>query len=322
MKRLGIACIALLLCVGIIGCSSTKEEKIKIGVVQISEHESLNIVREAALKEIKKQGYDKDNCEIIYKNAANDPSTLKTIVEGFNSDKVDVIMAIATPSAQAAAPYAKDIPVVFGAVSNPVESGLVKALDKTDGNITGTSNEIQVDQILDLGFQMYPEIKTLGLLYSSQESNAVVAIEKAKAYAKEHGIAIVETAITSTSEVSQATNTLVDKADAIFIPNDNNVISAMENVTSITCQNKIPTFCGVDTFIKAGGLMNVGIDYASLGKETGSMVVAILKGKEVKDMPIKVFKTNLNVYINKTTASTIGFDVTSLQTDKEIVYFE
>lgn len=322
MKKVIIFLVSLLLCVAISGCTKESKEIIKIGVVQISEHESLNIVRNAALEEIKKHGYDEKNCEIIYKNAAGDPSTLKTIVEGFSADKVDLILAIATPSAQAAAPYAKDIPVIFGVVSNPVESGLVKALDQTDENITGTSNEIQVDQILDLGLQMYPNIKKLGLLYSSQETNSVAAIEKAKAYAKANGIEIVDGAITSTSEVQQGTQSLIDHVDAIFIPNDNNIISAMDIVSQLSKENKIPTFCGVDTFIKSGGLMNIGIDYEELGSKTGSMVVDVLKGKAIKDIPVQVFKENLNVYINETTAKAIGYDINTLQTDKKVITFQ
>lgn len=324
MKKLGILCISLLMTLSLVACGSNDEteKKLKIGIVQISEHESLNIVREACIKKLEELGYDDENSEIIYKNAGGDSTTLKTIVEQFKSDEVDVIVPISTPCAQAAAPYAEDIPVVFAAVSDPVGAGLVSALDDTSGNITGTSNEIQVDQIMDFGLQLYPEIKTLGLLYNPGETNSESSIKMAKQYAEEHGISIVESAITSTADVQTGVENLLDKVDAIFIPNDNTIINAMDIVSSLTKKAKIPTFCGVDTFIKSGGLMNVGIDYEDLGSETGIMVDKVLKDTDVKEIPVKVFKENLNVYINKTTAEAVGLDISNLTSDKKIVYFE
>lgn len=324
MKKLGILCISLLMTLSLVACDSNDEtdKKLKIGIVQISEHESLNIVREACIKKLEELGYDDENSEIIYKNAGGDVTTLKTIVEQFKSDEVDVIVPISTPCAQAASPYAEEIPVVFAAVSDPIGAGLVSALDDTSGNITGTSNEIQVDQIMDFGMQLYPNIKTLGLLYNPGETNSESSIKMAKQYAEEHGISIVESAITSTADVQTGVENLLDKVDAIFIPNDNTIINAMDIVSSLTKEAQIPTFCGVDTFIKSGGLMNVGIDYEDLGSETGIMVDKVLKDTDVKEIPVKVFKENLNVYINKTTAEAVGLDISNLTSDKKIVYFE
>lgn len=324
MKKLGVLCLSLLMTLSLVACGSSSEEneKTKIGIVQISEHESLNIVREACIAKLEALGYTEDNSEIIYKNAGGDSSTLKTIVEQFNSDDVDVIVPISTPCAQAAAPYAEDIPIVFAAVSDPVGAGLVSSLDDTSGNITGTSNEIQVDQIMDFGLLLYPNIKTIGLLYNPGEANSESSIRMAKEYAQANDIAIVESAITSTADVQMGVENLLDKVDAIFIPNDNTIINAMDIVATLTKEAQMPTFCGVDTFIKSGGLMNVGIDYEDLGSETAIMIDEVLNGTDVKDIPVKVFKENLNVYINTTTAEAVGLDITNLTSDKKIVYFE
>lgn len=316
--------LALLLCFGlVVGCSDKKDnEKTKIGIVQISEHESLNIIREAFIKQLDKKGYNKDNSEIIYKNANGDMSSLKTIVEQFKGDDVDIIIPISTPCAQVAAPYAEKIPVVFAAVSDPISAGLVKELDKTDGNITGTSNEIQVDQILDIGLQVAPNVKKIGVLYNSGEVNSMSAIEKVKQYAKTHNLEVIESTVTGTADVQSATQYLIDNADAIFIPNDNTIINAMDVVTPLTRNAKIPTFCGVDTFVKAGGLLNVGIDYNEIGKETANMAIQVINGTPVSDIPIKVFKKNLNLYINKTTASDLDIDISHIKTEDPIIYFE
>lgn len=305
------------------GCNSETENIVKVGIVQISEHDSLNTIRKAAVKEIRKQGYDEDKCEVIYKNAGGDANTLQTIINDFKEKNVDVVIPISTPAAQAAAVLSEDTPIVFAAVSDPVAAKLVEAIDKTDGNITGTSNAIQVDQIMEEGLKLYPNIQKMGLIYNSGEVNAVSTINKVKAYCKENGIETVETSITNTSEVSQATNSLIDEGiDSIFIPNDNTLINCMDVIAPILNENKIPSFSGVDTFVSGGALLNVGIDYETLGKETGKMVVEILDGASTDEIEVMEFKTNLNTYLNKSTVKALGLNLDEFKTDNTIVYFE
>ncbi len=323
MKKLGGILLSLCLLCTLVACQSKQDEKkVKIGIVQISEHESLNIIKEACIKQLEALGYDDDNATILYKNAGGDATTLKTILEQFSSDGVDVIVPISTPCAQAAAVYADKIPVVFAAVSDPISAKLSDDLNKPTHNITGTSNAIQVEQILDFGLSLYPSTKTLGILYNPGEINSLSSINKAKAYAKANNITIVESAITSTAEVQEGTQMLLDKVDAIFIPNDNTIINAMDVVSNLTKEASIPTFCGVDTFVKQGGLLNVGIDYAKLGKETADMIASVLQGTPVSEIAIKEYKTDLNIYINKTTAKALQLDVSKIQSDKKIIYFE
>lgn len=306
MKRLFSLGLSLLCIISLVGCGETKkDETFKVGIVQIVEHDSLDTIREAAVKQIKK---DIPDVEIFYQNAGGDQSALNTICQQFMDDEVDVIIAIATPSAQAAANFSEDVPVIFSAVSDPVGAGLVKDLQKPEGNITGTSDEIQVDQIMDLAMEMYPFTKSVGFLYNSGEANSVSNLDKLKAYAEDHNLEVIEGPLTNTGEIQTSTQALIDKADIIFAPNDNSVASAMDIVSNLTKEAKKPLFVGADSMVSDGGLASVGINYENLGKETGNMVKQIFDGKTPSDIPVKVFKDDLNVYINTTVMKAIGFD--------------
>ncbi|MFV0381595.1 MAG: ABC transporter substrate binding protein [Breznakia sp.] len=311
MKKLQCLAMSFILVFGISACKNTKEdanaktEVFKVGIVQIVEHPSLDTIRKATIKAIEKS--DK-NIDIIYKNASNDQSLLTTICQQFKDDEVDVMVAIATPSAMAAANFASDIPVIFSAVSDPVGAGLVKNLEKPEGNITGTSDEIQVAMILDLAMEMYPKTKTIGFLYNSGEANSMSHLKKVEAYAKQYKLEVIATPAVNTGEVQSATQTLIDKTDIIFAPNDNTIASTMDIVSTLTKKAKIPFFVGADSMVQDGGLASVGIDYEDLGSESGNMVLQILNGKSPRDIPVKIFKENLNVYINTAVAKAIGFD--------------
>ncbi|MEG2409791.1 MAG: ABC transporter substrate-binding protein [Erysipelotrichaceae bacterium] len=297
IKSIGCALLcALILC----GCGSESKEdtKYKIGVAQIVEHSSLNTIRDSFKKQMKKLGYDK-SAAIEYKDAGNDQSTLNSIMQNFDGNKMDVIVAIATPTAQAAANYRKHMPIVFSAVSDPVGAGLVEDMNQPNLNITGTSDEIQVDQILSLALQLNETTKTIGFIYNSSEANSISNLEKAKKFCKEHNLEINASPITSSSEVKQAADILVSKCDIIFAPNDNTIATAMPSLAKVCKDAKIPLYTGADSMVQDGGFASVGIDYKKLGKETANMVDQILKGKEVKDIPVKVFKEDLNIYINK-----------------------
>ena len=292
------------------GSSQSGEEMKKIGVVQIMEHKSLDTIRDSFTEQMETLGYkDGENCSIEYQSAQGDQSTLNSIIQGFQGDEVDVIVAIATPTAQAAASAAQNIPVVFSAVTDPVATGLVSDMDHPDKNITGTSDAVQVEKILDLALQLTPDIKTLGFLYNAGEANSESNLQKAKAYAEEHGLTIVEGVATNTSEVQQAAQVLAEQVDAIFAPNDNTIASAMAAVAEATKEAKVPVYTGADSMVSDGGFATIGIDYTELGHETANMVDAILNGTSPADIPVKVFEDDLNTYINETTAAAIGVTV-------------
>ncbi|MEG0330046.1 MAG: ABC transporter substrate-binding protein [Longicatena sp.] len=324
MKKITTMMIVGLLCTSVLaGCSKgSKEEKIPVvSVAQIVEHKSLNTIRDSFKAEMSELGYvDGKNIKLDYKDAGGQQSNLGSIMSTFEGNKSDVIVAIATPTALSAAKYAKKIPVVFSAVSDPVGANLMKDLNKPENNITGTSDEIQVDQILELALKVNPTLKKLGFIYNSSEANSVSNLEKAKKFCKEKNIELVEGSGANITEIQSAVSVLVDKCDAIFAPNDNTVASSMNALVETANKKKIPVYTGADSMVSDGGFASVGIDYTDLGKETAKMVDQILKGKKVADIPVKVFKTNLNIYINENTMKTIGISLPKdIQDSKNLV---
>lgn len=310
VKKVLSICVCMAFAISLVACGSSSSSKTyTIGIVQIVKHPSLDTIRTNIIKALSSKGYKKgDNLKIEYKNANGDTANLTTICQGFKDDGVDAIVAIATPSAQAAAPFAEDIPVIFAAVSDPVGAGLVKSLKNTSGNITGTSDALQIDQNVDLALEMYPETKSIGYLYNSGEANSVSYLKTLKKYAAEKGLTVNESAVTNAADISTATKNLIDNSDLIITGTDNTVASSMDVVKQLTRDSKTPFIAGADSMVSDGALATIGIDYSDLGKETGKMTAKVLNGTKVSDIPVKVFKTNLSVYINTDTAKAIGFD--------------
>lgn len=287
--------------------SSPKTASVKrIGIVQIVQHPSLDTIRESIIKELEAKGFkDGQNIKIDYENAQGDPNNLKSIAQKFVADKNDLIIAIATPSAQAVAAETKDIPVVFAAATDPVGSGLVGNMNKPGGNVTGTSDAVSAAKIMELAKRITPNVKTVGALYNSGETNSVSVINGLKAYAKQNNLTVVDSTVTNTSEVQQAVTSLIGRVDAVFIPIDNTIASAMPVVAQTAIKAKLPVYVGADSMVKDGGLATYGINYQVLGKETGDMAVEILNGKKAGDIPVKTM-SDMNIYVNQATADAIG----------------
>jgi len=285
---------------------SSGESVKTIGIVQIIEHPSLNTIRESFINQLAEEGYrDGENIKIDYQNAQGDQTNLKTICQKFANNNYDLIVAIATPSAQAAAGETKEIPVLFAACTDPVSAGLVASLDKPGGNVTGTSDAVSAEQIMELAQRITPGFKTIGALYNSGEANSVSVINNLKEYAKRNGMTVVEATVTNTSEVQQATQTLVEKADILFSPIDNTVASAMPVVAQVVKAAKKPIYVGADSMVKDGGLATYGVNYEVLGQETAKMAVEILKGGNPAEMPVKTMDA-VEIYLNQETADAIG----------------
>ncbi|MFQ8847711.1 MAG: ABC transporter substrate-binding protein, partial [Clostridia bacterium] len=232
MKKKSLAIVMVLLMmvsmmsVVMTGCGNSggNGETIKIGVVQLVEHTSLDQIRESIIAQLEEEGYvDGDNIEINYQNAQNEQSNLKTICQGFVADKVDIIVAITTPAAQVAMSETDEIPIVFSAVTDPVAAEVVSDMEKPGGNVTGTSDAISVEKIMGLAEEITPGFKTVGALYNSSETNSVAAIESLREYAADNSLELVESAITSANEIQPAAQNLAKKCDIVFSPTDNTV---------------------------------------------------------------------------------------------------
>jgi len=291
----------------LVGCGSGSTDMKKVAIIQLVEHTSLNTIKSSFDERMKELGYEEGkNVEYIFKNAQGDTNTAASIIQEFKGENPDVVMAIATPVAQSAATMSEDTPIVFAAVSDPIGAKLTTSLEKPDKNMTGTSDEIQVDLILDKALEVDPNLKTLGVIYNKGEANSVTNIAKAKAYCQEKGIVMQEATVTSVNEIQSAVDVLSAKCDAIFAPNDNTVASAMNVVGSACTKAKIPLYVGADSMVQDGGFLSVGINYENLGRETADMVDKVLKGTDVADIPVKVFKENLNIYVNEKVLKELG----------------
>ena len=294
----------------LVGCS-TKEDQLTIGIVQIVEHTSLDMIRESLVEELGAKGLvDGQNVKIDYQNAQGDQSNLNSICKKFVGDGVDVIVAIATPSAQAAAAATSEIPIIFSAVTDPVSAKLVTNLEKPEGNVTGTSDAIPVDEVFELCQELTPEVKTFGFLYTTSEVNSQSVVEEAKTLAADYGYDYEEVAITNTSELKQAAYSLAGKVDAIYTPIDNSIASAMTVLSEVGKETKVPVYVGADSMVMDGAYATVGINYEDLGRQTGDMVAEVLNGKAIRDLPVATLSEFQKV-INKTTAKAIGAPETS-----------
>lgn len=292
------------------GCGQAEEKSDlpKVGIIQYVEHPSLDTIRENIISELAAQGYvDGETVTIVYKNGQGDTNNLKTISQSLEAEGCDVIIAIATPAAQAAAKV-KDIPLIFAAVTDPISAGLVESMDRPGGNITGTSDAVSAGKIMELAQKMVPEMKTVGALYSSSEVNSLSVVNDLKEYATANGLTVIEKQIMNTSELQQAAQSLDGKADIVFSPIDNNVASAISSAVKVFNTAKIPYFVSADSMVKDGGLATYGISYVELGQKTGAMAADVLGGADTATMPVQVM-SEVKVYINKKTADAIGLQI-------------
>jgi len=284
-------------------------QEYEIGISQFVEHPSLDLAREGFIDQLAEEGFvDGENIEIDLQNAQADFATAQTIAQRFNQNKVDLVLAIATPSAQTAANVLKNTPVLITAVTDPVEAGIVKSMEKPGANITGTTDMNPVAKQLELIRNFLPEVKDIGILYNPGEVNSTVQVKLAKEKAKEMGVNLEEATVSNSSEVSLAVSSLVDNVDAIYVPTDNIIVSAMPTVLQIAHNRKIPVFASENNSVEQGAVATLGIDYYQLGRQTGSMAARILNGSDPAKMPVESSK-ELKLYINQKSAEEIGLEI-------------
>ena len=316
MKKFLLLLVSLIL---LLGCSSKQDLK-KIGIVSLVEHTSLNIIKDSIMDELKNLGYvNGENCIIKFKNAQGDMSSLPTIMQNMKNDRVDVLIAITTPVAQSAISLTDNIPVVFSAVSDPVGAGILSDINDTSKNITGTSDPIKVDQIIDFALKTHNNTTKIGYIYNAGESNSITSLNKLENYSKNKNILIEKISITSSAEIQSAVSALSDKVDIIFVSNDNTIAEAMPILVNEALKYKIPVYTGADSMVMDGGFASVGIDYVDVGVETARMADKILNGMNTKDIKVELFDTKLNIYINKKTAEKLGFSIDDFKDIENLV---
>src|SRR5690625_564498 len=304
MMKKWLGLIVLSLVVFLAACGQSEKEdsqagnedaEFVIGVTQIVEHPSLDRATEGFMKAVEDSGL---NVEFIVENAQNDNSNNQLIAQKLVGDNVDLIFANSTPSALSALNETTEIPIVFTSVTDPVDSKLIESFESPGGNVTGTA-DLAPDSIpktvklmKELGFN------SIGLIYNASEANSVTQIDLVNEVAKEEGLETIEKTVSASSEVRQATESLIGSADAIFIITDNTVVSALESVLIVGENENIPVFVGELDSVERGGFAAYGFDYYDIGYEAGEKAVEILKdGKSPADIP-STYPQNVKLQIN------------------------
>ncbi len=293
-KMLAMSMISVLALTSFAGCggdaaNDNADTTYKIGVMQLMDHEALNLAQEGFIAALSENGYvDGDNITLLLENGQGDTNNLSTIADKFVAEQVDLAFTIATPSTQAMAGKTSTIPIVATAVTSFTKAGLAQSDEQPGGNITGTSDMNPISDQIDLLLTLAPEAKTVGLLYTASEDNSILQCQIAKDYLATKGIATVERTITNTNDIQQATTAIVEECDAIYIPTDNNFASAMPTVNEVTMAAGIPVVPGESNMVKTGGTATVGLTYYGIGYQAGMMAIDILvNGADPATMPIK-----------------------------------
>lgn len=284
---------------------SSDNGSLKIGIIQLIDNGAFSDMRDGFTEELKEKGYGDDKVKIDYKNAQGDATNLNSICQEMVDQKVDVIAAIATPAAQAIVNMDTDIPVIFISVSNPVGAGILTDMAKPDKNATGTSNAIPVNEIFDLAKTLTPECKTFGFLYNTGEINSVTTVENSKKYLDSIGMSYEEAVVANSSEVQQAAQSLIGKVDAIFVPNDSVIQSAMPLVSEVARNAKLPIYASSATTVNSGAFATIAISDKEIGKISADMAIKHLEGTPIGEIPAVVVPASSTV-INQDAADALG----------------
>lgn len=313
MKKMISILIAAML---IFACAASALAVPVIGINQYGEHASLDNCREGFLQGLADAGLvEGEDYEIMYQNAGFDNAIATQIAQSFSANNVSLMCAIATPSATAcyAAAEDKDIPVIFTAITDPVQAGLA------EGNITGTSDKLPVEAQLDLIRQLQPEAKTIGIIYTTSEPNSVSAIAEYEEKAGEYGFTIEALGVTAQSEVTQAADTLIGKGvDCLSNLTDNNVVGVLSSILDKTDEAGIPVYGSEIEQVKLGCVASAGIEYVELGRQTGRMAAKILTGEaSAYDMDYETI-TEYGIYINSEAMARFGIELSGDLAEKAI----
>ncbi len=288
---------------------TTGETTYTVGISQFAEHGSLDNCREGFLAGLAEAGIKEgENLKVEYQNAQADTGTASTIADSFVSGKVDMICAIATPSAASAynSCLSTDIPVIYTAVSDPASAGLANADGSNAGNVTGSSDVLPVAEQLKMIREMLPEATKIGILYTTSEANSCSTIETYKAAAAEYGFEIVDTGINTSADIELAVTDLVTKVDCLCNLTDNTVVNALQTVLDKANGAGIPVFGSEIEQVRNGCVASMGIDYYQLGMETGKMAAKILKGEATAEETAFISASKASLYVNTAAASKIG----------------
>ena len=286
--------------------STNSTEKVKIGVLQFVTHDSLDEIYKGIKAGLEEGGYTTtENLSIDFMNAEGDQSQVQTMSKKLVDNGNELLIGIATPAAQGLANATAELPIIMGAVTDPVGANLVTDLKNPGGNITGVSDQTPVADTVSLIKEITPDAKTIGVLYSSNEDNSKIQVAEFKAAAEEAGYTVLEYAVASSNELASTVEVASSKVDALFTPVDNTVASAFSTVVSVANKSKTPIFTSVEDMVEGGGIASVTLNQYDLGVATGKMAAKILDGANPADTPVQIFNEG-TVVVNQKVAKELG----------------
>jgi putative ABC transport system substrate-binding protein len=281
-----------------------------IGITQIVDHPSLNAIREGIVEQLAHEGFTEGKeLTIIFESAQGNPTLAAQIAQKFASLPLKAIVPISTPSAQTMVRQIKETPIIFAAISDPLAAKVVSSLNHPGGNVTGITDTPPLDTQLDFIKKCIPQLKTLGVVYNPGEANSVAMIEELKAVAAKKHINIITVASPKSADVQAASQSLVEQVDAIFIGNDNTVVSGLEALVKTCLDNKIPLFVSDPDSVDRGALAAYAYDQRGIGRQVGKMVARVLKGENPGDISVERAK-DLKLSVNPKTAEKLNITCT------------
>ncbi len=298
------------------GTAAAPTETKTLAITAIVEHPALDAARAGAREQLAAEGFKEgENLKVTFQSAQGNMGTAGQIAKQFVSDKPDAVLAIATPSAQAMAAATTEIPIVFSAVTDPVEAKLVASLEKSGNNVTGASDVLPYEPQIELIKELVPNVKNVGYVYSPGEVNSTVVLKTLKEKLAPLGINVVEAPAQKSSDISQAAQSLVGKVDVIYTSTDNNVINAYEALYQVAKQAKIPLISADTSTVERGAVAALGVNYTDLGKESGKIIAKVLKGDKPTDIPVYISQ-NLDLYVSKKHAAEQGVELPQAVLDR------
>lgn len=290
-----------------------------IGILQLTSHPALDAITEGIIDQLETAGYvDGKTATIDLKNAQGDQSNMQSIAERFLANQADVMIGIATPAAQALVNVTDEIPIILGAITDPVEANLVESIERPGRNITGVSDQLPILEQFHLMIKLIPDLKTVGFLYSSSEDNSISSAKEAQKVAESLGLKVITKTVNSANDVPQTAESLAKEVDAIWVPTDNTIATSTPALIAVTDGYSIPVFPSVDTMVEEGGLAAVGLNQYSIGIQTGKVTVDILKGSEPAVYPIQ-FPDEIEIILNEKKAEQLKIKIPDDIKEKAII---
>ena len=299
-----------------IAVTTGTQNKLKIALVQLSQNPSFTDMQEGFIAGMQELGYDSDKVEYLQYDAGGSISTLHHILNSLESQKVDLLVPLVTSVTQAAVSKELDIPIIFISVTDPVEAGIMASLQTPDKNATGTCNVVPMEELFTLAKELTPHIRSVGIIYDPSLPNSVITVNRAKQYLGTVGFVVAEAIVTNSSEVQSATRTLAEVADAIYVPIDSTILSAISQVVDIALEKGKPVYGSAPSMVTSGALASVSVSEWETGRQTAALAHQYFEGTPIEQIPAKIVD-NFLYTVNGETAWVLDVTIPS-QTDTPV----